>query len=70
MLKVVVVTLVAAFPLCFVSTGNLRATSHADQISGGKTPAGLISCPAGTCGSKGFPRAKGLKGCKASNCPK
>ena len=67
MLKLVIVTIVAGLSL-FLSAGGVRA-SQGDKMSG-KGPPTLIACPAGTCGSKGFPRAKGLKGCKASNCPK
>jgi hypothetical protein len=67
MLKLVVITIVAAVPL-FLSAENVGA-SQGDKMSGRVRPT-LIACPAGTCGSKGFPRAKGIKGCKASNCPK
>jgi hypothetical protein len=70
MLKLVVVTVVAVFAALSLSlsAGGVRA-AQGDKMSG-KGPPTLIACPAGTCGSKGFPKAKGLKGCKASNCPK
>ena len=68
MLKLAVVIIVAALPLFFLSVGDVRASPH-DKMTGG--PAGsFVACPVGTCGSKGFSKAKGIKGCKASNCPK
>jgi hypothetical protein len=64
MLKMVVIAIVAAIPL-LLNAGEVRASPH-DKMSANV----FVPCPAGTCGIKGFPRAKNVKACKASNCPK
>jgi hypothetical protein len=60
-LKTFVIASIVALPLLF-NTGEVRAKG-----AGGVNN---IACPAGTCGGSGRPRAKDVKFCKASNCPK
>jgi hypothetical protein len=60
MLKTVVIAIIAALPL-LLSAGEVKAKSAG--VNG-------VACPVGTCGGSGGFKAKDVKYCKASNCPK
>lgn len=60
MLKMIIVAMIATLPL-LLSAAEVRAQHKG--VNG-------VECPVGTCGGRGGTRAKEVKYCKASNCPK
>jgi hypothetical protein len=62
MLKIIIIATVAALPI-LLNAGEANAQGR--NVSGDS-----VRCPLNTCSKSGTQRAKDIKNCAASNCPK